>query len=272
MKSNQRVDNRFRLILIILAELFLAFLVGCSNDTKNQPPPVAIEIEENWEVKSGLNVLFIGNSLTYANDLPGILQRMLVASNIEVGRIDSIALPNHGLPDHWEKGDAQARIALGGWDVVVLQQGPSATEGRPYLLEYTPLFAAEIESVGAQAALYMVWPSKARFYDFERVSDSYRIAAMIVDGLLYPAGEAWLAAWDRNPSIKLYSEDDFHPSLVGTYLAALVIFEQLTDIDLNDLPPVIPALGGNVAITSELSVILQDAAKEANANFAFHYP
>ena len=54
-----------------------------------------------------------------------------------------------------------------------MQQGPSATEGRPSLLEYAEFFADEIRAVGAEPALYMVWPSQARSFDFEGVSDSY---------------------------------------------------------------------------------------------------
>jgi len=75
----------------------------------------------------GLRLLFIGNSLTYSNDLPGLLKNMLKQAHVEVGRIEAVALPNFGLQDHWVHGQARAAIAEGGWDIVVFQQGPSAT-------------------------------------------------------------------------------------------------------------------------------------------------
>lgn len=45
--------------------------------------------------------------------------------------------------------------------------------------------------------------------------------------MLLPVGEAWRAAWREDASLALYSSDNFHPSPAGSYLAALVIYEQL---------------------------------------------
>ena len=222
-------------------------------------------VEDDGE---GLRVLFIGNSLTYANDLPGLLKNMLKQANVEVGRIESVAFPNFGLQDHWVQVQSRAAIAEGGWDVVVLQQGPSATEGRPSLLEYSRRFAGEIKGAGARPALYMVWPASTRSFDFDGVSDSYQTAAEGVDGLLFPAGEAWRIAWRQEPTLALYSTDGFHPSLLGSYLAALVMFEQLTTHDVRALPAVIPTTDGDVTITPALARLLQESAMEANEEFS----
>ncbi len=212
--------------------------------------------------------MFIGNSLTYTHDVPGILRWILTTADVPVGRIESVAYPNFGLPDHWVGGGSRTRIAEGHFDVVVLQQGPSATEGRPSLLEYSQLFAAEIVAAGGRPALYMVWPSAARAFDFDGVSDSYQTAAELVDGRLFPAGEAWRAAWRQDPDLPLYGPDGFHQTEMGSYLAALVMAEQLGDVDLLSLPPVIPTAFGGVDLTAELAALLQNAAKEANAEFA----
>ena len=161
---------------------------------------------------AALNVLFIGNSLTTSNDLPGILHALIDSAGAGPAEVATVAFNNFGLPDHWASGEARRSIAEGGWDVVVLQQGPSATEGRPSLLEFSELFDADARSVGAKTALFMVWPSVARFFDFDGVSESYRMAAERVDGLLFPAGEAWRAGWARDSSLALYSSDGFHPS------------------------------------------------------------
>jgi hypothetical protein len=215
-----------------------------------------------------LDVLFVGNSLTYWNDLPNMLGLLLERGGAGPVRVEAVTFPGVGLPDHWEEGTALRRIADGGWDVVVLQQGPSATEGRPYLLEYAQLFAERIEAVGARPALYMVWPALIRFGDFDGVSDSYATAAQMVDGLLFPAGEAWRAAWARDPQLQLYGPDDFHPSLKGTYLAALVMYEQLADKDPRALPGAIPTSSDWIQLPAEEAVILQQAAVEANALYA----
>ncbi|HSR42542.1 MAG TPA: hypothetical protein VLL48_10225, partial [Longimicrobiales bacterium] len=213
-------------------------------------------------------VLFVGNSLTYANDLPGILERLLTLGGVENAVVEAEARPNYGLPDHWVSGSARERIGAGGWSVVVLQQGPSATEGRPYLLEYAPRFADEIRSAGGRPALYMVWPARSRSFDFDGVLDSYRTAAEQVDGLFFPAGEAWRIAWERDPDLALYGPDGFHPSLLGTYLAALVMYEQLAERDPRELPSHVPTAEGDVPLEPEVAALLQEAAREANARHA----
>ena len=81
-------------------------------------------------------------------------------------------------------------------------------------------------------------------------------------------GDAWRAAWQQDSTLALYSYDNFHPSLLGTYLAALVMFEQLTDSDLDSLPLEIPASSGGIDISQDLATLLRDAAKYANANFS----
>ena len=213
-------------------------------------------------------VLFIGNSLTYSNDLPEMLERLLELGGVDNPVVAAQAHPNVGLPDHWVMPATLERIRAGGWSVVILQQGPSATEGRPYLLEYAELFAAEIRAVGATPALYMVWPSISRFSDFDGVLDSYRTAADEVDGLFLPAGEAWRVAWEQDSDLSLYGPDGFHPTEMGTYLAALVMYQQLTGRDPTALPPVIPSSGGDIALDPDIALLLQEAAAEANARHA----
>ena len=70
-------------------------------------------------------VLFVGCSLTYANDMPLIVQ----AFARSVGQTLEVATAVKGgasLEDHWKRGGALTRIKEGGWNVVVLQQGPSS--------------------------------------------------------------------------------------------------------------------------------------------------
>jgi hypothetical protein len=198
-------------------------------------------------------VLFIGNSLTYANDLPGMVQTLARAAGKPL-QVESVARPDFGLEEHWRQGDARTAIARGGWDVVVLQQGPSAMrESRAVLVDYTKRFDAEIRKAGARTALYMVWPASQRRGDFAGVSQSYAAAADAVGGLLLPVGDAWRAASAADPKLALYGPDGFHPSPLGTYLGALVIYDRLMGV----APPSRPILGG---ASAEQADVLQRAA------------
>jgi len=217
----------------------------------------------------GLQVLFLGNSLTLVNDVPGIVQAMVAFRTSTTITVSSVTPPGAGLEDLWLEGSALDSIRRGGWDVVVLQQGPSATEGRPSLLEYSQKFATEIRMVGAVPALYMVWPAEERSFDFDGVSDSYRTAAELVDGLLFPAGEAWRAAWRRDSTIDLYGYDRFHASPSGSYLAALVMFAQLTGESPIGLPSHLSLESGRtIDVPEAWAPILQESAVDANRQYA----
>jgi hypothetical protein len=121
-------------------------------------------------------------------------------------------------------------------------------------------FDTVIRASGARTALYMVWPESNRREAFDAVSHSYAQAAQDVNGMLFPVGEAWRAAWRRDPSVPLYGPDGFHPTPTATYLAALVIYQQISGRS----PLGLPALTG---MPSDRARLLQEAAQEANAQF-----
>jgi hypothetical protein len=81
---------------------------------------------------------------------------------------------------------------------------------------------------GARPALLTVWPEGYRAHALGAVIRSYANAATAAGAELYPAGLAWKLAWKRTPSLPLYGPDRFHPSPLGTYLAALVVTAGLT--------------------------------------------
>ena len=239
--------------------VLISFLVAPGGDPKAREP------------NGSLRVLFIGNSLTYANDLPAIVGALAEASGQGSFIHKSVAYPDLSLEDQWNRGDAQRAISGDKWDVVVLQQGPSGLEeSRKLLLEYTRLFAKEIRASGAKPALYMVWPSQARSRDFDRVVESYRLAADDVKAILFPVGQAWREAWKSDPNIALYSEDRFHPSIAGSYLAALVIYEKLFAASPVGLPSHLKLRSkaqGEIDLVKEQARLLQVAASEANKKF-----
>jgi hypothetical protein len=179
-------------------------------------------------VDTVLRLLFIGNSLTAANDLPATVAAIGRAAGVRI-ECTTIAKPDFSLEDHWHDGEARRAIACGGWTFVVLQQGPSALpESRVLLEDYVSRFDRLIRAAGATTAVYMVWPSRDRAADFPAVSRSYAAAAARIGARLLPVGDAWQEAWRRDASLALYGPDGFHPSTLGSTLAALVIVEVLS--------------------------------------------
>ncbi len=120
------------------------------------------------------------------------------------------------------------RTLDGDWDVVVMQQGPSSLpESQVHLRLWTGRFAAVARSAGTQPGLLTVWPESYRKAALGDVIVSYRRAAEAAKAELFPAGAAWRAAWSCNSRLQLYGPDGFHPSRLGTHLAALVVYGRL---------------------------------------------
>jgi hypothetical protein len=89
-----------------------------------------------------------------------------------------------------------------------------------------------------------------------------------VDGLFLPAGDVWRAAWERDATVPLYDQDDFHPSVLGTYAAALVIYARLTGRTPVGLPARLRTTAGVVVdVPPAVARLLQDAAAAVHARF-----
>jgi hypothetical protein len=221
------------------------------------PDPPAADV-------AAFRILFIGNSLTYTNDLPAIVAALAQAGGAPLPVTRALVDGGASLEDHWKRGRARQAIAEGRWNFVILQQGPSAMpESRMLLIQYTRLFAAEIRKAGAAPVLYMVWPSTDRRQDFRGVSDSYRQAAKEVDAILCPVGDAWQDAWKRDPAIDLYSADGLHPTPAGSYLAGLVIYLQLYGKSPIGLPSDLKLPSGvELPVPLEQANALQQVASE----------
>lgn len=214
----------------------------------------------------GRRALFIGNSYLYVQDIPGIVQALADSAGGDPLAVETVAGPDLALIDHWSSGSARAEIAKRGWEWVILQQGPSSVNvNRDTLRLATKLFAGDIGAVGARPALFSAWPSESRRQDFSAAIESYTIAAADVNGLLLPVAQAWLAAWNRDPTLELYA-DGLHPSVEGAYLSALVIYARLLGKPPTGLPSRLRLKSGHViSVSPAVAAVLQAAAGDALA-------
>ena len=236
-----------------LAVLLLAVLAaGCAQVQRSDGP-------------EPLRVLFVGNSLTHTNDLPAVVATLARGLGTEI-EYETIAPGGMSLEDHWNAGRVPAEIASGDWDAVVMQQGPSALpESQENLREWAGRLAVLARKHGARPALLTVWPEDYRSGALGEVIASYANAAKAADAELYPAGVAWQSAWSRTPSLPLYGPDGFHPSPLGTYLAALVAYAGLT----GQQPPAaafsIDRPGFKLTVSAARAGLLRAAAVDALA-------
>jgi hypothetical protein len=217
---------------------------------------------------SGHHVLFIGNSLTYTNDLPGNVAALAAQAGDTIDAW-SVASADYAIIDHINAGPALSTIASYRWEYVILQQGPSTVDvNRDSLVLWTKMINSNIRAVGATTALFMVWPDYTRTSFFDACRQSYQAAAQAVSGVFMPAGAAWQIAWASDATLALYGGDGYHPSALGTYLASLVIFERVTGRDARNLPAVAIGSGGVTLNVPAATVrLLQTAAHQANTTY-----
>lgn len=237
----------FRVCLLYIASFVL--LVACSpqlaQESGSDPPfPTASptpepdvtvppsedsdgDEDEPTNEPADYRVLFVGNSLTYVNDLPQLFEAVALEAGKRV-EAEMLAFPNYGLEDHWAEGKVQKKIESGAFDYVVVQQGPSSQEyGRESLIAYGGMMNGLCEDHGAKMAYFMVWPARYNYETFEGVIDNYRYAATLNRTLLCPVGEYWKEHFEGTGDFSYYGQDDFHPSEEGSRVAAEIIYYSL---------------------------------------------
>lgn len=110
-------------VLLLLAW----FSVGPPAWTDQTPASAVPAVQAS--TAGNLRVLFVGNSFTHQNDLPGLTAR-LAASTRPPRALETQLVEEGGatLKRHWEAGRALEAIRKGKWDYVVLQgQGSLST-------------------------------------------------------------------------------------------------------------------------------------------------
>lgn len=173
------------------------------------------------------NVLFVGNSLTYANNMPKILEYIGKKQGIPI-RTKSLCFPNYAIIDHINEGKLQRLLAKKKFDYLIIQQGPSSqSEGKRMLIEDGDKIKKLCSSHNIKLGYFMVWPSKHYYHTFNKVIENHKIAALKNTAILFSVGEIWKEYNSNNSLDNLYNYDNFHPSKAGSFLAALTIFHQL---------------------------------------------
>ncbi len=193
------------------------------------------------------SVLFIGNSHTGANDLPGLFEGLALAGSHDV-HVDRSVVGGSSLAFHFDYELSRQLIIERDWDRVVLQEHslyPVIEHWRDEVFFPAARDLDElITSSGSKTALFMTWGYEdaagpyciggycsREFDDYldmqSEVTASYTSIAFELNAMLAPVGEAFAAALAVDPSLPLWLPDGYHPSPDGSYLAACVFFHRL---------------------------------------------
>ena len=211
-----------------------------------------------------MRVLFIGNSLTSWHNLPAFVKELARSQGDTTFSYRMIAPPAVGLEDHWSIPRTRAALANERWDVVVMQQGPSAeAASREHLCTWAKRFADLARENGARPYLLGVW--SAGRLGLSEVIDSYAAAGAEADAPVLPAGSAWREVWRRKGVLQLHARDGLHPSRMGTYLAALVVYSGLRGVSPLLLPRSVVVAKSRFTVSRTNAAILRTSAAAALA-------
>jgi|JI10StandDraft_1071094.scaffolds.fasta_scaffold45843_2 hypothetical protein len=192
-------------------------------------------------------VLFLGNSYTYVNNLPQLIKDIALA-NGDTLVFDSNCPGGHTFNNHFNNATSLAKINAQAWDCVILQaqsQEPSfsptqvAAQTLPYAIKLDSLIKNNNNC--SETVFYETWgrkygdasncgsyPPICTYIGMQnRLRASYKLFADTTQSIMAPAGEAWRKSIAQNPTLELYSSDQSHPSLEGSYLTACVFYETL---------------------------------------------
>lgn len=198
--------------------------------------------------KKPLNLLFLGNSYTAANNLSAMVSDM--ANNAG----DSIKQSNltGGGQTLWNHASGNSpsmnEINTGLWDVIVLQeqsQIPSFTEAEVETYFYPAVKYLDSAILAAnpcaKTMLYMTWgrkygdnmncpnwPPVCTYNGMDSLlKKRYLKAGQDNGNIVSPVGAVWHYLRNKHPEIELYEPDNSHPSFIGTYTTAACMYTTL---------------------------------------------
>ncbi len=200
------------------------------------------------------SALFIGNSYTYVNDLPGTT-RLLALSLGDTLNVASSTPGGYTFQLHSTNATTLGLISAQPWDYVILQEQSQLPSFSPAQVaqDVYPFAAQLVDSIRAndsctQPVFYMTWgrkngdasncgswPPVCTYEGMQqRLRESYLELAFTNDAFAAPVGIAWKKVRETHPFIELYNADESHPSPEGTYLAAAVFYSTLYRRPSND--------------------------------------
>lgn len=204
-----------------------------------------------------MRLLFIGNSFTHRNDLPGLLTGLAAAADPphEVSA-ERVVVNGASLRLHWNEGTALELIRQGGWDAVVLQeQSTLPIKNRKRYHENVRLFHEAIQGSGARTLLYQTWARRAVPETQDDLDAAVTEIAAEIEAQVVPVGAAWRRVLEAGTGPELYDKDGSHPSPAGTYPAACVFYAAL----FGSSPEGLPA-PPSMIVCSEHKSLLQNIA------------
>jgi|GEM_PF-304937 len=228
-------------------------------------------------------VLFLGNSYTYYNNLPQIVADMALSTG-DTLVFEMYAPGGYTINNHGSDTVSENRIKKGGWDYLILQEQSQLPSFPDYRSMELPELCALFRSYNpcGRIILYMtwgrengdatncpIWPPVCTYLGMDSLLRlSYTQMAVENKAQLSPVGAAWRYTRQYNPGIDLYEPDESHPAPAGSYLAACCFY---TTIFKKDPMLIDHGFGLSDTITGALKLVAKEVVFDS-LSFWDHAP
>jgi len=224
----------------LLLTTLLAGLVWFSFLNSASAREVAGLALDGFDSRPARSVLFVGNSRTYPHGMPYMVRAMADSAGAPVKyQVRMHALPGETFEGHWDNPRLRAMLAEG-FDDVILQASSgshwSEADARDFLA-YGERLVRDAAAHGARPTLFVGWnygpsvfrdrpPAAEAGYYRDIQADHLRLARLS-GARRANVGRVWRAVLAADPPFRL-ERDGNHPTLHGSYLAALVFYAHLS--------------------------------------------
>lgn len=204
-----------------------------------------------------LRILFIGNSLVIRNNLPNMLQMMILKRGLLPGQtvsVTSIAKPSASFNTFANSiNDMNLIKSPNAWTHVILQeQSDKLSMGLPFEKVYVWPSAIKLSSaINDNHDAKLLWYQTMAHSGGNRLNDTYELMQQrIIEGYdnmnnevvkiypnlnttICPVGKVWNATINKlikmkKDPLKILYTDSVHPTVSGTYLVSLVFYKIIT--------------------------------------------
>jgi len=198
-----------------------------------------------------LEIFFLGNSFTAANDMPGIVNELANEASLQCN-IETYAPGGQFSTDHCINQAVYDIINSKDWDYVVIQDNQGAFVNPPpyvgpdYVNANTQLYdSIKAKNICTSVIWFAGWAAEGGYPTYFPGDNTQSCIERILANVIHmnnsmgevvgPIGEGWIRSLDEQPSIDLFSSDGHHPSIEGSYLTASVLFSLIFKYDGTNL-------------------------------------
>lgn len=222
---NRKIIMRIVYTGLSIMILFLAIIIYYGS----LPREVEIKTHASSEAKQSTKILFVGNSLTYGQDMPNLfvkIYRLLYSDAPLV--VESATGPGFTLREHLSNNKTQEALKRYNWDYVILQEGTQSAYNRPHeSLESFRRLLKISASPGCKHLCVMIPADRGQFGWQARLSQFFRAIGKELNLPIVPLGDVCSFSQMRHTELNLHDPDDHHLSQAGSLLYACMAIKAL---------------------------------------------